>query len=391
MSSRGRRLQSFLVCLTLAFGLYASFSETISIGYSYPRRYIARNGAAKDVCGSRKQLLFARGHVRAQFTRLESEGGVFYRDDVSKDFNKTQSNMDMQYKFALVKIAQGHISIVGRETLDDFAMNCVAHIQKSMEMILHVQTLPDLEFIFTSLAALEQANIPPLRVPVFSACASSSPGLKHIYVPRVSSVLRPTRLREDLPRFERKVPKLFFRGALSGPERIALFKNFSMSHLTDIAMTLIPEGAPCDFSRRQWCAGAPQIWAEQNELNLSMSSRMPMEESIKIYRYILSIDGVGCADRLPALLSSASLIFVVESPFQEFWYSDLRPYQHYIPVKRDLSNLIEQVQWANSQPLDLLLTIISNANRFVDEFLGTSSLLCYYTEAFREYALKFRV
>ena len=34
----------------------------------------------------------------------------------------------------------------------------------------------------------------------------------------------------------------------------------------------------------------------------------------------------------------------VDSPHREFWYSDAVPYVHFLPVKRDVSDLADQLR-----------------------------------------------
>ncbi len=74
------------------------------------------------------------------------------------------------------------------------------------------------------------------------------------------------------------------------------------------------------------------------------------------YKYLLNIDGTVAAYRLPYLLSGDSLLLKQDSPYYEHFYVDIRPYVHYIPIKRDLINLIQQVEYAkqNSKKVRLL-------------------------------------
>jgi len=52
------------------------------------------------------------------------------------------------------------------------------------------------------------------------------------------------------------------------------------------------------------------------------------------------------AYRLPYLLAGDSVILKQDSHYYEFFYKQLRPYVHYIPVKADLSDLLDRIQWA---------------------------------------------
>ncbi len=39
-----------------------------------------------------------------------------------------------------------------------------------------------------------------------------------------------------------------------------------------------------------------------------------------------------------------------ESKYAEFWYEGLRPYVHYIPLSRNLDDLVLQIRWAQANP-----------------------------------------
>ena len=70
-----------------------------------------------------------------------------------------------------------------------------------------------------------------------------------------------------------------------------------------------------------------------------------MADQVEQYRYLINVDGVGCADRFGTLLGSSS---AVESPFREYFYDDLTPGVHYIPVRNDFSNLTTAVAAAEA-------------------------------------------
>lgn len=60
----------------------------------------------------------------------------------------------------------------------------------------------------------------------------------------------------------------------------------------------------------------------------------------------MNIDGTVAAYRFPYLLAGNSVVFKQKSKFYEHFYADLKPYVHYIPIKNDLSNLVDQINWA---------------------------------------------
>lgn len=63
------------------------------------------------------------------------------------------------------------------------------------------------------------------------------------------------------------------------------------------------------------------------------------------YKYQINIDGTVAAYRLPYLLIGDSVVIKQDSEYYEHFYHQLEPYKHYIPMKSDLSDIVELVQW----------------------------------------------
>ena len=66
------------------------------------------------------------------------------------------------------------------------------------------------------------------------------------------------------------------------------------------------------------------------------------------WKYQINIDGTVAAYRLPYLLAGDSLVLRQDSPYYEHFYHDLQAWQHYVPFKRDLSDLEERIEWARN-------------------------------------------
>lgn len=96
----------------------------------------------------------------------------------------------------------------------------------------------------------------------------------------------------------------------------------------------------------------------------------------KQFKYVIYIQGHVCAFRLPALLESGSLVLFVESDFRLWFTHLLVPFQHYIPVKADLSDLYEKIQWARNHDLECQ-QIVRNAKEFAQQHLSKESILNY--------------
>jgi hypothetical protein len=84
------------------------------------------------------------------------------------------------------------------------------------------------------------------------------------------------------------------------------------------------------------------------------------------YRYILDMDGNSWSDRFIHLLSLGSTIFKQTSDFEDIATLKTRPFVHYIPIKKNLSNLEAAVRHCRSNPV-YCQKVAENGVRFIEE------------------------
>lgn len=98
----------------------------------------------------------------------------------------------------------------------------------------------------------------------------------------------------------------------------------------------------------------------------------------------MNIDGTVASYRLPYLLGGGSAVFKQISPYYEHFYSKLQPYEHYIPVKRDLSDLIENIEWAKKEKNQKHVKEIAlKAREFAVNNLLPRNIYCYHMTLFK--------
>lgn len=68
------------------------------------------------------------------------------------------------------------------------------------------------------------------------------------------------------------------------------------------------------------------------------------------YRYLIDLQGAGYSGRVKLLLFAGRPLFLQARRWREFFYDGLVPFEHYIPVKEDLSDLSDQIDWAEAHP-----------------------------------------
>jgi hypothetical protein len=104
------------------------------------------------------------------------------------------------------------------------------------------------------------------------------------------------------------------------------------------------------------------------------------------YKYLISIDGNTASwGRVPWIMLSNSVLIKQTSPFRQWFYPALKPYQHYVPVDSRLITLFDQFLWMQNNQLKVQKRII-NANNFVkNEFMpenilaqGSLIINCYH-------------
>ena len=100
----------------------------------------------------------------------------------------------------------------------------------------------------------------------------------------------------------------------------------------------------------------------------------PLEQSN--YKYIINVDGHVSAFRLSLELNMGCVILLVKSNWK-MWFSNLLiPYTHYVPVKPDLSDLIDQIKWCRDND-EKCQEIVSNAQTFFNTYLQRDGIMDY--------------
>jgi len=71
------------------------------------------------------------------------------------------------------------------------------------------------------------------------------------------------------------------------------------------------------------------------------------------FRYLIDLQGRGYSGRLKLLLFSGRPLFVQSRRWNEYFSDDLKPFEHFIPVREDLADLQTQLDWADSHSTEV--------------------------------------
>ncbi len=184
--------------------------------------------------------------------------------------------------------------------------------------------------------------------------------------------------------WENKIPRAFWRGCPTGfqhdysPEHWKETPRGQASYLSHLHPHLIDAA----FCINDW--NFIQQARIQEGIDIS-KPRASYEEHMK-HKYQISIDGHTCT--YPGLqwkLLSKCTVFLQQTNDIMWFYSQIHPWVHYIPVNEDLSDLIEKVLWAQSHDEECR-RIASNSHQFAKEQLSPSVLCLYCYKVLQKYA-----
>lgn len=104
-------------------------------------------------------------------------------------------------------------------------------------------------------------------------------------------------------------------------------------------------------------------WIQSENIFYNSTKYISTPELVKKYSILIDIEGNGYSGRLKHLLWSHRPLLIVDRPHKEFFFETLKEWIHYIPVKNDLSDLIEKTKWCLDN-YDKALIISENAFQF---------------------------
>ena len=117
-----------------------------------------------------------------------------------------------------------------------------------------------------------------------------------------------------------------------------------------------------------------------DSLSFKLSDKLTPKQQSE-YKYIIHVDGHVSALRLSYELSMNSVLLIVESKWK-MWFSNLLiPYEHYIPVKEDLSDIIDIIKWCQNNDLKCK-KIAKNGKEFYNKYLGKEGVFDYLQKLF---------
>ena len=99
------------------------------------------------------------------------------------------------------------------------------------------------------------------------------------------------------------------------------------------------------------------------------------------YKYLIDIEGHGYSGRVKYLLHTGRPLFYQARPWNEYFFFDMEPFVHYIPVEREFSDFYEKLEWAMDNEEECI-KIGKNAQEFALKNLRRQNAIDRYKEMF---------
>jgi protein glucosyltransferase len=196
------------------------------------------------------------------------------------------------------------------------------------------------------------------------------PALGSVYPTGIGrwDIMRQTlnKARQMIP-WSKKESRGFFRGSRTSSERDPLVL-LSRTH---------PELLDAQYTKNQ-------AWkSDEDTLGYPPASELKHEEFCQ-FKYLFNFRGVAASFRLRHLFLCGSLVLHVGSDWIEFFYNNLQPWYHYIPITTDLNDVENILLFVQNN--DRLSGKIARQGRdFIWNYLTMENVEIYWKELLLEY------
>jgi len=265
--------------------------------------------------------------------------------------------------------------------------------ERAVKTLLKLTKIADIDFIYTDVDGLPLDLVPKS---VYQNVDRSAPILCHaklkdeknlILIPDHNSYAKSWKtLTEKIisenqkVSWEQKKEKAFWRGG-SNDQQYTLDNyqkkpRFIISKLSRSYFDIIDAGIT-----PSWGFQLEHILKKEDVLKDFATTLEHLE-----YKYLPIIDGHMCA--YPGYqwrLLSNSICFKQESNQIQWFYGALHPYEHYIPIKNDISDLIDKINWAKKND-SICLKITKNATSFAKNNLMLENVYVYLYKVLEKYS-----
>lgn len=191
--------------------------------------------------------------------------------------------------------------------------------------------------------------------------------------------------------WQTKIDKIFWRGASTGSAAKHFYNIYNFDKFARLKLTMFSKLYPdlVDAKLNRY----PDFSEDDDGKNLKKILQILFgkdkewikEEDHLKYKYLIALDGNTCPwVRVPWIMLSNSVLLKQETNKIEWFYPALKPYINYVPVKEDLTDIFEKIQWMKDNDRELQ-QISTNAQNFVKNNLMPEHIDAHMAIILNEY------
>lgn len=273
-------------------------------------------------------------------------------------------------------------------------------IEKALKTLLCHVSLPELDFIVVPMDGVPEEHLPDhfyraevweKQVPILAHAKKREPFTKGVVLIPDQITLSESWyniakeievLRDQVP-WKKKQGKAIWRGGTSDV-KIDNRTTASLPNTPRFRICLLSKQYPEKVDAGFYTADSPELFKLTEEAGMLTS--FTSKKAHLDCRYLPALDGHMCT--YPGLhwrLMSDSLTLKQDSDQIQWFYRALKPYEHYLPVQKDLSDLLEKIHWAELHE-EACLKMTHQARVFVEENLAYEECYRYLYLVFQKYA-----
>ncbi|NGX39859.1 MAG: hypothetical protein KR126chlam1_01196 [Chlamydiae bacterium] len=284
----------------------------------------------------------------------------------------------------------------------------VSYVKDGLKRLAKISSLPDVDFLISMSDGIDNESIAKhlisskksgikgrkkIAVPLFSFAKQKGAANGVVLIPDFEALVGSWGLEEGIAEANKNYPwdqkgeSAVWRGPTKGdsnnvedfldtPRSTAVLFSLEYPELIDARFSSISKSESSEAIKEQYADFFGEF--------------LPVTSHLE-HKYQLLIDGKTSAfSRAYWQLFSNSLILKTDSDHVQWYYRELKPFTHYIPLDSDLENLLDMIDWAKENDAEAE-KIANQATDFAKENLSYARVLQYMDLLIKEYAKHYRM
>ena len=334
---------------------------------------IALDVALFDKNIQKKFPQWAQDQIQEDF--LAFRGGQFSKSDLDNFFLQNAESL----RLLRITVKNRRLSYSIEESFKDLRFwNVIYAVKKLYE----ISDLPDIDVLISLHDSLDTELSLPVCVFAKNKHLKTQP-----LIPDFEALGGYEGLRKEVEKglskypWNKKINKVFWRGSSTGGWLTTV--NWHENARCKISMISNQFPSLVDAKISNICQCDDEVRAILISSNL-LGSAVSVKDHFQ-YKYLIDIDGNSCTySRFFWLLLSNCLTLKQVTENIQWYYKGISPWQHYIPIKADMSDLLEKLAQVGSEN-DRCLAIIAQANDFAKKNLNQEMTYAYLYYVLKNY------